>query len=57
MSDGTTILNYSNNNIMTIRSSNDFVRPKWGIYRSLNTPADLRDDSIRFNAFSIEEKQ
>ena len=57
VSDGTTILNYSNNNIMTIRSSNDFVRPKWGIYRSLNTPADLRDDSIRFNAFSIEEKQ
>ena len=42
---------------MTIRSSNDFVRPKWGIYRSLNTPADLRDDSIRFSAFSIEEKQ
>ena len=57
VSDGTTILNYSNNNIMTIRSSNDFLRPKWGIYRSLNTPADLRDDSIRFNAFSIEEKQ
>ena len=57
VSDGTTILNYSNNNIMTIRPSNDFIRPKWGIYRSLNTPADLRDDSIRFNAFSIEEKQ
>ena len=57
VSDGTTILNYSNNNIMTIRPSNDFIRPKWGIYRSLNTPADLRDDSIRFNAFGIEEKQ
>lgn len=57
VSDGATILNYSNNNIMTIRASNDFIRPKWGIYRSLNTPADLRDDSIRFNTFSIEEKQ
>lgn len=55
VSDGTTILNYSNNNIMTIRPSNDFIRPKWGIYRSLNTPTDLRDDSIRFNTFSIEE--
>lgn len=56
VSDGTTILNYSNNNLMTIRPSNDFIRPKWGIYRSLNSPADLRDDSIRFNDFSIEEK-
>lgn len=55
ISDGTTILSYSNNNIMTIRTSNDFIRPKWGIYRSLNNAADLRDDSIRFNSFSIEE--
>ena len=55
ISDGATILSYSNNNIMTIRPTNDFIRPKWGIYRSLNSPGDLRDDSIRFNAFSIEE--
>jgi len=55
VSDNATILNYSNANIMTIRPDNDFIRPKWGIYRSLNNPADLRDESIRFNAFSIEE--
>jgi hypothetical protein len=55
VSDGVTILNYSNSNIMTIRPSNDFIRPKWGIYRSLLNAQDLRDDSIRFNAFSIEE--
>ncbi len=57
ISDGATILSYSNNNIMTIRPTNDFIRPKWGIYRSLNSPGDLRDDSIRFNAFSIEEQK
>jgi hypothetical protein len=57
ISDGATILSYSNNNIMTIRPSNDFIRPKWGIYRSLNNPTDLRDDSIRFNTFSIEESK
>ncbi len=56
VNDGTTILSYSNNNLMTIRPSNDFIRPKWGIYRSLNSPGDLRDESIRFNAFSIEEQ-
>lgn len=57
ISDGATILSYSNNNIMTIRPTNDFIRPKWGIYRSLLNAGDLRDDSIRFNAISIEEKK
>jgi hypothetical protein len=57
VSDGTTLLNYSNTNIMTIRPSNDFIRPKWGIYRSLNNAGDLRDESIRFNTFSIEEQK
>jgi len=56
VSDGVELLNYSNNNIMTIRANNDFIRPKWGIYRSLNNAGDLRDESIRFNSFSIEEK-
>jgi hypothetical protein len=55
VSDNATILSYSNSDIMTIRPDNDFIRPKWGIYRSLNNPADLRNESIRFNAFSIEE--
>ncbi len=55
VSDNATILSYSSADIMTIRPTNDFIRPKWGIYRSLNNPADLRDESIRFNAFSIEE--
>ncbi|MEP7237026.1 MAG: T9SS type A sorting domain-containing protein [Ferruginibacter sp.] len=55
VSDNATILSYSSSDIMTIRPDNDFIRPKWGIYRSLNNAADLRDESIRFNAFSIEE--
>ncbi|MBC7938005.1 MAG: T9SS type A sorting domain-containing protein [Rhizobacter sp.] len=55
VSDNATLLSYSNNNISTIRPDNNFVRPKWGIYRSLNTPADLRDESIRFSLFSISE--
>lgn len=55
VSDNATILSYSNPDIMTIRPNDDCIRPKWGIYRSLNNPADLRNESIRFNAFSIEE--
>ena len=55
VSDGTTVLTYSDSNIQTIRPDNSFVRPKWGIYRSLTTPSDLRDESIRFSDISIEE--
>lgn len=55
VSDGTVILNYENNQIMTMRPDNDFIRPKWGIYRSLNAAADLRDEAVRFAGFSIEE--
>lgn len=57
ISDGTTILSYSNNDLMTIRADNTFIRPKWGIYRSLNAAASLRDESLRFASFSIEEVQ
>ncbi len=52
---GATILSYSNDNILTIRSNNSFIRPKWGIYRSLNSPQDLRDEIVKFASFSIEE--
>lgn len=53
--DGVSLLSYSTSNILTIRSSNSFIRPKWGIYRSLNNYAFLRDDSIRLAAISIQE--
>jgi hypothetical protein len=55
VSDGTVILSYSNGNIMTIRPDNNFIRPKWGIYRSLNSPSDLRDEAVRFAGFRIQE--
>lgn len=56
VSDSTIVLSYTNNNLMTIRSDNTFIRPKWGIYRSLNNPADLRDEAVRFTGFSITEE-
>lgn len=56
VSDGTLILSYTNNDLMTIRYDNTFIRPKWGIYRSLNNPADLRDEAVRFAGFSIAEE-
>jgi hypothetical protein len=55
VSDNIVLVNYSNANIVTIRPDNSFIRPKWGIYRSLLSVADLRDDAMRFNSFSIQE--
>lgn len=55
VSDGTTLFTYSNANILTERPSNSFIRPKWGIYRSIASPADLRDEAMRFSDFTIAE--
>lgn len=53
---GASLLSYSNSKLSTFRSDNDFIRPKWGIYRSLLSSSDLRDESIRFAYFSIQEE-
>lgn len=53
--DGQELLSFSSENILTIRPDNNFIRPKWGIYRSIKKPQDLRDEAVRFNAFSIKE--
>ena len=48
-------MSYSNPNIATISPDNTFIRPKWGIYRSLNDVGNLRDETVRFSDFSIVE--
>lgn len=40
VSDSTVLFNYTNDSIVNWRTGADFVRPKWGIYRSLNNPQD-----------------
>jgi hypothetical protein len=57
VSTAATILSYSNNKMLTIRADNSFIRPKWGIYRSLLNAQDLRDEIVLFNSFSIQEEQ
>lgn len=55
ISDGEVLFNYSSASIINWRESGDFVRPKWGIYRSLINAHDLRDETVLFADFSIEE--
>jgi hypothetical protein len=53
LSDGATLLTYSNSNLNMWRTGTTFCRPKWGIYRSLLTASDLRDEDVRFDRFCI----
>ncbi|GGD27437.1 T9SS type A sorting domain-containing protein [Hyunsoonleella pacifica] len=55
VSDGVELFSYSNSSIINWRPGAEFVRPKWGIYRSLINAADLRDEQVLFSGFSIEE--
>ena len=55
VSDNSTLFEYSNNSIRMWKTQADFIRPKWGIYRSLLFSDDLRDEEVLFANFSIEE--
>ena len=49
------LLAYQDNVIDTWQDGAEFARPKWGIYRSLNNLSDLKDETVLFADFSIEE--
>ena len=55
VSDATVLFEYTNNTIRNWQPGTEFVRPKWGIYRSLNSAEDLRDENVLYNDFSIQE--
>lgn len=55
ISDNSTLFFYTNDNIRMWKTEADFIRPKWGIYRSLIYKEDLRDEEVRFADFSINE--
>ncbi len=55
ISDGSTLFSYSDSSIRMWKTAADFMRPKWGIYRSLNNSQQLRDESVLFADFYIEE--
>jgi hypothetical protein len=52
-SDGTVLFSYTTDNLDIWRNGTTFVRPKWGIYRSLNNPSYLRDEAVLFQYFCL----
>lgn len=55
LSDNSTLFTYSDQSTANWRVGATFIRPKWGIYRSLVYAEDLRDEELLFADFSIEE--
>ncbi|HEY2517469.1 MAG TPA: hypothetical protein VGI39_41635 [Polyangiaceae bacterium] len=58
LKDGQTLLTYSSTSLQTwavstTASPTTYCRPKWGIYRSLNSPTYLRDEDVKFNDFCV----
>jgi hypothetical protein len=53
LSDGAVLFAYGNADIDLWRAGTTFSRPKWGIYRSLNNLAALRDEQVRFDRFCL----
>lgn len=55
ISNGSVLLDYSDNTQRYYKTDADFIRPKWGIYRSLNDASSLRDEEMLYGSFSITE--
>jgi hypothetical protein len=53
LDDSTILFTYSNDDLDLWRTGTTIVRPKWGIYRSLNNAADLRDERVRYDRFCL----
>jgi hypothetical protein len=53
LSDGATLFSYASSDIDMWRVGTTTIRPKWGVYRSLDNAQQLRDEQVRFNNFCI----
>lgn len=55
VNDGSNLLRISENNLDMWRNEAEYVRPKWGIYRSLDRKSELRDEVVRFDGFCLDK--
>src|ERR1035438_4419032 len=55
VSDETVLFTYNNNNIWLWRTGITYVRPKWGLYRSLDDSTDIRSETVKFADFALLE--
>ncbi|MFK7948626.1 MAG: hypothetical protein AB8G11_13630 [Saprospiraceae bacterium] len=49
-------MSYSDNNIRMWKTDAEFIRPKWGIYRSLNDSTSLRDEEVLLRILVLKKQ-
>jgi len=49
------IIEYKNDNLRMWKTNAEVMRPKWGIYRSILSPDNMKDEKVKFNNFSIHK--
>jgi hypothetical protein len=55
LSDGVTLVSWNSGTVDTWRDGNNYNRGKWGIYRSLNSISQLRDETVLFADWCVSE--
>lgn len=55
VSDDAVLFEYESNKLDLWREGSTFMRPKYGIYRSINNPSYLRDETVLFADISLTE--
>jgi hypothetical protein len=55
LSDGATLVSWNSGAVDTWRDGNNYNRGKWGIYRSLNSVSQLRDETVLFADWCVSE--
>jgi hypothetical protein len=55
LSDGATLVSWNSGAVDTWRTGNNYNRGKWGIYRSLNSVSQLRDETVLFADWCVSE--
>ena len=55
LTDGATLVSWTSGTLDTWRAGNNYNRGKWGIYRSLNSISQLRDETVLFADWCVSE--
>ncbi|HEY3041145.1 MAG TPA: heparin lyase I family protein [Pyrinomonadaceae bacterium] len=55
LTDGATLVSWNSGTVDTWRDGNNYNRGKWGIYRSLDSIAYLRDETVLFADWCVSE--
>lgn len=55
LSDGAMLVSWNSGTVDTWRAGNNYNRGKWGIYRSLNSISQLRDETVLFADWCVSE--